>query len=239
MVEGAGVSRRHCRLWRSETGYSIEDLGSTNGTRVNEAIIESAALADGDLISIGDSVLKLVGERSIEAKYHAEIHQQVARDNLTDLLNPRAFKTVLESEVLRALRYDRSMALVMMDIDHFKAVNDQHGHLAGDAVLRQLADVLRSRVRRGDSLFRVGGEELALILPETSLATATGVAESYRRLVESTPFEAGGSRIPVTVSLGVAEWSSGMERAEELVELTDRHLYQAKAAGRNRVEPPP
>jgi two-component system, cell cycle response regulator len=239
VVEGMGVSRRHCRIRRRADGYSVEDLGSTNGTRVNDEIVETTDLADCDLISIGDAVLKFVGERSVEARYHSELHDQIARDHLTELLNQRAFESVLGAEVVRAVRYERALSLVMMDLDHFKSVNDAYGHPAGDAVLRQVADVLRSRARGGDNLFRIGGEELALILPETALTTATGVAESFRRLVESTRFAVGEATIQVTISLGVAAWGAGMERPVELVELADRRLYQAKSLGRNRVEPPP
>jgi diguanylate cyclase (GGDEF)-like protein len=239
LIDGAGVSRRHCRFWRDDAGHYVEDLGSTNGTRVNDEKVPQALLRDGDLIAVGDSVLKYVGERNVEARYHNELHEQITRDNLTNLFNRSFFTAMAEAEVLRASRYRRPLSLVLLDIDHFKLINDTFGHPAGDSVLQRLADTLRSRVRRGDSLFRIGGEELALLLPETPVEIATSVAESYRQLVETTPFRIDRRTVQVTVSLGVAEWCVEMAGVTDLFALADRRLYQAKAGGRNRVEPPP
>jgi diguanylate cyclase (GGDEF)-like protein len=236
-VPGAGVSRRHCRIARDGEVWVLQDLGSTNGTWLNDEPVNLAALRDGDIIGVGDSLLKFVTERNVEARYYSELHEKLARDSLTGLSNKESFERVIEVEVQRARRYGRTLSLILMDLDHFKQVNDRHGHLAGDAVLRQLGETLRTRVRRGDNLFRVGGEELALILPETAIAIASVVAESYRQLVETTDFSAGAETIRLTLSAGVAEWNGELAAATALIGLADRRLYRAKEAGRNRVEP--
>jgi diguanylate cyclase (GGDEF)-like protein len=238
-VPGTGVSRRHCLIVRDGAGCVLQDLGSTNGTWVNDESVSATPLRDGDIIAVGDSLLKFVSEQNIEAQYHSDLHEKLAHDTLTGLSNKRSFEQVIEAEVQRALRYGRRLSLIMMDLDHFKLVNDEHGHLAGDAVLRQLGEALRSRLRRGDSLFRIGGEELALILPETLLATALFVADSYRQLIEVTEFRTPDEVIRLTLSAGVAEYAQEMTTAAELIGLADRRLYQAKSSGRNRVEPPP
>ncbi len=237
LLPGASVSRRHCRIHRRGELYHIEDLGSTNGTWVNSKTVEHAELMDGDQVMVGDSILKFIGARSPEADYHTELHEKVARDSLTRLYNRRHFETLLKAEVLRAGQ--APVSLVLLDLDHFKDVNDARGHLAGDAVLRHLAELLHRRARRNDQLFRIGGDEFALILPSTDLTTAAATAESYRELVAGTAFDARGEQVRLTASLGAAEWEPGMERPEDFIEVADRRLYTAKANGRNRVEPPP
>lgn len=235
-VTGDGVSRRHCRVARNPgSGYFVEDLGSTNGTRINDEPVEHAPLRDGDLISVGSSVLKFVGDRNIEASYHSRVHYQVNRDVLTGLFNRRSFDSTLEVEVLRAIRYRRPLSVVLFDVDRFKSINDGYGHAAGDAVLRSIAQILSERTRRSDGLFRIGGDELALILPETSLDRAAAVAELYRELVASARFGPPDAPVGVTVSFGAAELAQGMERPDDLLRVADRRLYAAKAAGGDRV----
>jgi diguanylate cyclase (GGDEF)-like protein len=159
------------------------------------------------------------------------------------LLRREAILEHLDRELQRALRYNRPLSLAMLDLDHFKAVNDKHGHLVGDALLKRIASTLGQNVRSADMLGRYGGEEFLLVMPETELAGAVGVAEKLRLLVAETPLSVEGEENPVqiTLTVGVASLScvEGEEspRGRELIELADRRLYRAKGNGRNRVEP--
>lgn len=168
------------------------------------------------------------------ARLFAETRRLADTDELTGLCNHRYFYQLLHGEIRRAVRYARPLSLIMLDIDHFKAFNDRHGHLAGDDVLRELAQVLRKNSREVDSVARYGGEEFAVILPETDLSHAAIQAERIRSAVEGT-IQVEGKEHPLTVSIGVASLVGEDERAEDLVRLADRALYRAKAAGRNRV----
>jgi len=123
----------------------------------------------------------------------------------------------------------------MFDIDFFKNVNDTYGHLAGDSVLKQLASVLKSRIRREDIMARYGGEEFAIILPEINVVNAMVFAEKVRKLIERTPFKLEDTKIPITVSVGVAAIASGIQTTADFIRVSDEKLYQAKQEGRNRV----
>jgi two-component system, cell cycle response regulator len=149
--------------------------------------------------------------------------------------NRRSFDDFLEREFARAKRYERPLSLGMFDLDHFKLVNDHHGHLAGDYVLGRLASTLRTLVRREELLARYGGEEFAIVMPETQLEKAEMFGEKVRSLVESTSFVFDGATIPVTVSMGLATLTTGIEDQMQLVKAADAALYEAKRLGRNRV----
>lgn len=169
-------------------------------------------------------------------RYEAELVTRASYDGLTSLLNHREFQTRLQHEVETATRYGHPLSLLMLDLDHFKAVNDTYGHMAGDAVLRTLGQLLLNFCRSGDVVARWGGEEFALLLPQAKLESAAEVAERLRALIEGHPFFMNGRRIPVTVSIGVSCLNPGAAEAVILVESSDRALYAAKMAGRNRVE---
>ena len=154
-----------------------------------------------------------------------------ATDHLTGLWNRRVFQERLHAEIERARRYDRPMSLVTLDIDHFKRINDAHGHPTGDRVLIEVASRLFATVREGEIVARVGGEEFAWILPETDGAGAQDAAERARRAIEERPFAGVGT---VTISLGVCDLDEG-GTAGALVRMADQALYAAKAQGRNRV----
>lgn len=158
-------------------------------------------------------------------------------DELTGAANRRALTQALDRDVARAVRAGESYALMMLDIDHFKAVNDTHGHHAGDRVLCHVAAVLRARLRAQDLVGRYGGEEFMLLLPNTTLDGAAALAETLREVMAQTPCLHEGRAIAVTVSIGVCgarlENANGWDR---LIQAADQALYRAKAAGRNRVE---
>jgi len=235
-VNDDSVSRRHACITPSPQGHVVMDMQSTNGTFVNDQRITQQLLKDGDYLRIGNGIYRYLAGGNIEAEYHEEIYRLTIVDALTDIHNKRYFLDFLGRHLSLATRYARPIALAMFDIDHFKSVNDQLGHLAGDATLRELASRVKKAVRKDDLFARYGGEEFAIVMPETVRKDALQVGEQLRRLVERHPFDYVGHQYKVTISLGVAA-SSGEEwlAASELIRQADEHLYQAKRQGRNRV----
>ncbi len=170
------------------------------------------------------------------AQLNARLEELSQTDALTGLHNRYYFDRRIEHEVERARRYGSPLAVVMIDIDHFKRVNDGHGHPFGDLVLRGVAQALKRVLRNVDSLARYGGEEFVAVLPETPRSEALAVAERLRQAVEAERFESGGQRVPVTISLGVASGPPPVvENPHEILKLADEALYRAKESGRNRV----
>ena len=231
------VSRYHARIDRGERGeYSVVDLNSTNGTFVNNHRKQESVLRDGDYLRIGNCIYRFLGGGNLEAAYHEEIYRLTVLDGLTQVHNRRYLTEFLDREIIRSHRYGRPLALVMLDIDHFKAINDRFGHLAGDLTLKDLAARLKHLTRADELLARYGGEEFALVLPESDVTAARAVAEQVRKAVEKAPFSFNGTTSPVTVSLGLAV-TTPAERLNtgELIARADANLYRAKAAGRNCV----
>jgi diguanylate cyclase (GGDEF)-like protein len=234
-VDQESVSRSHAKIINTGKTIILRDLGSTNGTYVNDELIDEYVLRDGDFIKIGRTIFKFLSGNNIENAYHEEIYRLTTVDGLTQIYNKRYFLETLEREISRAHRYHRDLSLIMFDIDYFKKVNDTHGHLAGDAVLKQLASVLKARIRREDIMARYGGEEFAIILPEIGVSNAVTFAEKVRKLIERTAFKFEDQNIPVTVSIGVAAVGPGIQTALDFIKVADDRLYQAKIEGRNRV----
>jgi diguanylate cyclase (GGDEF)-like protein len=234
-VEEDGVSRQHARLRRMGEHWYLEDLGSTNGSFVNDERITQKALRDGDMLRFGTAILRFLFGSNIEANYHEEIYKMSILDGLTGVHNKRYFLEFLEKEMARSRRHQSSLSLIIFDLDHFKKVNDTHGHLAGDAVLKELGRRLKPEMRREDLLARYGGEEFVCVLVSTSLKRAIDFAEEMRQLVERDHFRTDTVTLPVTVSIGVAELDDTMKSPEELIAKADGHLYTAKRQGRNRV----
>jgi two-component system cell cycle response regulator len=235
VLEGDSVSRRHCHFDRRSGNWHIIDDGSTNGTFLNEEQVKgSAQLTNGDRVKVGPTILKYLSGLDAEAKYHEEIYRMTIVDGLTQIHNKRYLFEALEKELIRARRYDRQLTLLIFDIDYFKNINDQYGHLAGDHVLRELARIVQERIRRDEVFARYGGEEFVIVLPETPLAGGVALAENLRARVETHPFAFQGERIPVTISIGCA--MLGEEKAAaDLIQRADDKLYEAKRGGRNRV----
>lgn len=161
--------------------------------------------------------------------------EEIQRDSLTEILNRRSYEASLAAEFDRFTRYRKPFSVIFIDIDHFKNVNDHYGHDAGDRVLRAISRKVRDILRKPDIFARYGGEEFVVILPETALDNAVGVAHKIRALVEETVFEYEGDRVPVTISLGVTEAAPGDIEPEHIVQRADKLLYRAKQEGRNRV----
>ena len=229
------VSRKHCELWRELDRYCVRDLQSTNRTRINDAVVDEGELQDGDHITIGETILKFISHSSVEARYHEEVYQLATHDALTELYNRRHFTELAEKELSRALRHERPLVLAILDLDHFKPINDRYGHIAGDAVLRQFSEILRAHVRADDIAARIGGEEFAVLLPETGPEEGLRFAERLRAAVADAAFSPGGESRRITVSIGLA--ATGPERYTRsvLMREADAALYRAKDGGRNRV----
>ncbi len=235
VIAHKSVSREHCRIWLDQDTFHIRDLGATNPTRVNDRVIDEATLSDGDHIVVGESLLKFIGQTSIEARYHEEIYQLATHDALTGLYNRRHFMEVLDKEIARALRHGRDLALCIIDVDLFKPVNDTFGHIAGDEVLRRIAAVLRQHVRSDDIAARIGGEEFAVLLPEGGTGSAVAFAERLRQAIAATIFSPGGVPRQITVSVGVAPLEGPDGNRSRLLAAADAALYRAKHEGRNQV----
>jgi diguanylate cyclase (GGDEF)-like protein len=235
-LDDDAVSRRHARFAWTGSAYVVRDLGSTNGTLVNDQAVQERPLRDGDQVKIGRTIFKFIFGGNIELSYHEEIYRLMTIDGLTRVYNKRSFDEALEREVSRSRRYHRYLSLLLFDIDHFKKINDSRGHLAGDAILRQLADLVSTNVRREDMIARVGGEEFALLVPEVAAEGARIVAEKLRAVIERATFKFEDQPIPVTASFGVACLPpNGTATAAELYQAADERLYEAKNTGRNRV----
>jgi two-component system cell cycle response regulator len=234
------VSRRHARFEALPNGtFQVTDLNSTNGTFVNNVRVnKTGAVNDGDYVRVGECLYRFLAGGNLEAEYHEEIHRLSIIDPLTGIHNRRSLNEFLDREVERAKRHTRPLAVVLFDIDHFKKINDQLGHTAGDFTLRNLAARAKELTRQDELLARYGGEEFALVLPETGLERGLATAERFRRAVAATPFDFEGKAFPVTVSAGVGVLpAGGQTTAADLLRRADECLYEAKRNGRNCVAP--
>jgi diguanylate cyclase (GGDEF)-like protein len=239
MLQEDSISRQHARIEWTGHKHRLVDLKSTNGCFVNYQRISERDLKDGDQIQIGKALLKYLAGDNIEAAYHEVFERLVRHDPLTGALNKVAFDEELRV-AMSGKAVDDDLSLVLFDLDHFKSVNDTHGHTAGDKVLREVASAVQSLVDEGPHRFaRVGGEEFAVIARGLGSAGAAALAESIRTTVATTTFDFEGTTIPVTLSLGVAEFRDPEQSARELYERADKQLYAAKHGGRNRVSTEP
>ena len=233
----ASVSRYHAKIVRGDDGeYVVTDLGSTNGTFVNNQQKRESGLRDGDYLRIGNCIYRFLGGGNLEAEYHEEIYRLTVLDGLTQVHNRRYLTEFLDREIARSTRHTRPLALLMLDIDHFKSINDRYGHLVGDLTLRELCTRVKAVIRQDELLARYGGEEFAVVLPESDLAKAKIVAERIRDVMSRPPFSFNGVTYSVTVSIGAAvTLPADPLLPSDLVARADKNLYQAKETGRNRV----
>jgi len=238
VVPTEGVSRQHCVIKVEGARVTIEDVGSKNGTWVNGDRLargDCVRLANGAVLHLGDASFKFVGAGDAEASYHEAVYRMLTEDALTQVKNRRFLADVLEREVAREHRGSSGLALLLVDVDEFKRINDESGHVFGDYVLREIAALIARSTRRTDCLARYGGDEFAIVLTETSRDGAEIFGERLRGQVEHMRFELDGKTRPVTVSIGVAHWASDIGTPEAFLNAADVALYAAKAAGRNRV----
>jgi two-component system, cell cycle response regulator len=235
-INDHSVSRRHARIQPGADGYYAVDLQSTNGTFVNDVLASICKLKDGDYLRVGNCIYRFLAGGNVEAEYHEEIYRLTIIDALTETHNKRYLLEFLDRELARSARYARPLALVMFDIDRFKGINDELGHLGGDFTLRELASCVKGSVRKEELFARYGGEEFVIVLPETTQESGVLVGERIRSLIERHCFQYEGKAYPVTVSVGVATTTGDHALTpQDLIRQADEKLYQAKNEGRNRV----
>jgi diguanylate cyclase (GGDEF)-like protein len=236
------LSRQHARVLRRGSAYIIEDLGSTNGTFVDGARIAGVRiLEDGCRVHLGSrTVLHFRLYDAVELEAACASYALTVRDPLTGIYNRRYLQDRLWSEAAYCRRHATPLSVIMLDIDHFKRINDQHGHSVGDDALRALANTLAELTRREDVLARYGGEEFALIVRGIDRSETLALAERIRCEVEGRRLSVANGSVSFTVSVGVAHCENGDgSDAERLLEIADRALYTAKYAGRNLVSMAP
>lgn len=248
-VNDARASRLHARITTErdpETGfarYRITDLGSTNGTVVNGQLVTNAILQDGDKIVVGEHLLRFDMLDEIDREFQRQIHRLLVHDELTGLLTGKSFFSELRREAARAQSESRPFCVLMMDLDHFKNVNDTYGHLVGNQTLEEIGGIIIRALRAGDVAARFGGEEFAAFLLDAQYSQGVVAAERVRLAVEEHLFAANrrGSAeledrsLRITISIGVAAYPDDAQDSIQLVELADTALYRAKRGGRNRV----
>jgi two-component system, cell cycle response regulator len=235
-VQEDSVSRRHAELIYDGNNLQVMDLGSTNGTFINDAPVKNKTASQGDLIRFGNIIFKYIPAGSIETMFHDELSNLAHLDGLTGCFNRKYILDYLDTEVKRCQKLELPLSLIMLDLDHFKNINDTHGHLTGDYVLKETVRLLKEKVlRTSDVLGRYGGEEFCIIMSEAALRTGVDVAERIRKAMENHEYVFDGNTLSVTVSAGVAQINKKDESSKDLIDVADKALYKAKESGRNKV----
>ena len=245
-VNDAKASRLHASISTEvdaesgETVFKIRDLSSTNGTLVNGRAVTEATLRHGDKIVIGDQLFRFELLDEIDRAFQQQIQRLLGHDELTGLLTSKSFFTELRREAARAEQTSQPFCVLMMDLDHFKAVNDNYGHLVGNRTLQDIGVIIKAALRTGDVAARFGGEEFAAFLLDADYLQGLVAAERVRRSIEQSVFAAStegatpaAERFRLTVSVGVACFPDDAHDPIRLVELADSALYRAKRNGRN------
>ena len=245
-IDDVGISRKHTRIMRGDDGvFYVEDQGSTNGTFVGGQRVERAALSSGDRVQIGPNVvLRFAFLDPTEEELARALYEASTRDALTRAFNRKHFNERIASEVAYGVRHQTRVSVLIFDLDHFKKINDAHGHLAGDVVLRVVAAQVQKTIRIEDLLARYGGEEFVILVRGIEQGKAGLFGERVRRAVERLEIPWEGKTLRATISVGVAslEECTSPPRADEpdetsaaILALADARLYRAKDDGRNRV----
>jgi diguanylate cyclase (GGDEF)-like protein len=233
-IDDSLVSRQHAEVVRESDGTVVlRDLGSKNGTFFNDVKVQERVLMEGDLLRVGNSVLRYVGPNSLEHLYRDEMSERTRRDGLTGFFNKQAFRLYLERNLQRCKDLHASLSIGLIQFDAFKKILDSGGHSAGDRVLKEFADRVKNAIRPTDLLARFGDDEFGIILPLTNLMGGRIVGERLRTRVADHPFALDGETFTVTISVGIAERSGGAEDADALVVRGEKALREAKRMGRN------
>jgi len=233
-IEDGLISRKHAEVVRKADGTIVlRDLDSKNGTFRNDEPIRETGLEEGDLIRIGGAMIKYVGPSRLESPGRDEASERSRRDGLTGFLDQPTFRFLLERHLARCKSLHTPLSVGLIDPDGIKTINDGWGRPAGDHVLKTLADLFRNAVRPTDVLSRHDDDAFGLILPLTNLMGARIVGERLRNRVLNHPFVFEGGKLPVTISVGMAERRGGTEEAEALLGRAEKAIVQAKQMGRN------
>ncbi|EQC45347.1 GGDEF domain-containing protein [Bacteriovorax sp. Seq25_V] len=232
-----GISREHFVLKVEEDGYTVEDAGSRNGTFLNNQKIEGKkSLNKGDTIKVGSIALKYLPKGDPERLTYDKLNLEANTDRHTGCFNKTYFNNKLDLEVKKSKVTGTPLSLIIFDLDHFKKLNDNYGHDAGDFVLKSMAELIRKNgVREDDTFARYGGEEFVILLPKTNLKQSYEIAERLRKLVESHDFIYDTNKLPVTASIGVADYRQGVVTGTDLFKRADEAVYKSKEGGRNQV----
>lgn len=238
-LEFNGISRYHFKISLQTDGkFLIEDTGSKNGTFVNNKRIEKpTALNKADMIKLGSIALKYLPKGDPERLTYDKLQLEANTDRHTGCYNKAYFNNAIDLEVKKSKLTGTPLSLIIFDLDHFKKLNDNFGHDAGDFVLKEGAQLIRSNgVRENDIFARYGGEEFVILLPKTNLKQAFEIAERLRRLLEQHAFMYEEQKLPVTASIGVADYRPGVATGTDLFKRADSAVYKAKEGGRNQVQ---
>lgn len=236
-LEFNGISRYHFKINENGEGHTIIDAGSRNGTFLNNQKIESETpLKKGDMVKLGNIALKYLPKGDPERLTYDKLQLEANTDGHTGCYNKSYFNNALDLEVKKSKVTGTPLSLVIFDLDHFKKLNDNYGHDAGDFVLKEIAGLIRAGgVRDQDIFARYGGEEFVILLPKTNLKQSFEIAERLRKLVENHEFNYEGNRLPVTMSVGVADYRQGVTTGTDLFKRADEAVYKSKQGGRNQV----
>lgn len=232
-----GISRKHFKAEITHRVCTVEDLGSSNGTYVNNTKIDGAVeLKKGDMVKLGSIALKYLPPGDTERLTYDKLQEEANTDGLTRCYNKMYFNNKLDLEVKKSKLTGAPLSLIIFDLDHFKHLNDNYGHDAGDYVLKEMAQLLRDNgIRKDDTFARYGGEEFVVLLPNTNLKQAFEIAERLRKLVENFHFVYEDQRLPVAASIGVADYRQGVNTGTDLFKRADSAVYKSKEGGRNQV----
>jgi len=240
VVDETGVSRHHARIGRTPAGgFYVKDLGSMNGTFVGATRVGVALLHRNDLLQLGPHLrVRFAVVDSVEESLYRQLYESSVHDPLTHVFNRRYLADRLLAEVARARRANGDVAVLIIDVDALKKVNDRFGHLAGDRALCSIAAGILRALRFEDVLARYGGDEFVVLAVGTGLTDATRLAERVRCAVEALHMNARGGEVRITTSIGVAtlaELPANEKQVGPLLALADERLYRAKASGGNQV----
>lgn len=236
-IEFEGISRKHMKVSFKGAQAFLEDLGSANGTfHNNQKISGPVELKKGSVVKVGPIALRFIPKGDPERLAFEKLQKQANTDGLTNSYNKSFFLNRLDLEVRKAKTTGQPLTLIVFDLDHFKKLNDSYGHDAGDFVLKELSAIIRNNGVRADDIFaRYGGEEFVILLPKTNLKQGFDIAERLRKLVEEHQFVYDQKRLPVTTSVGVADYRPGVALGADLFKRADTALYASKNGGRNKV----
>lgn len=231
------ISRNHGMLILYPDYIVLEDLQSTNGCYINEIKVDKQIVEPHARIRVGNTIMKIEYKKASEVELEKDLYRAANTDVLTNVSNRRAFMIRAQEEISFSKRANNEIAIIMCDVDHFKQTNDKFGHLAGDYVLKELAQLLHTQIREHDILARYGGEEFIMLLRNTDIDSVIAWAERIRSIIEQHPFTFEESNIPTTLSIGICCLSGeNIDTLDKMIKSADNALYQAKHNGRNRVE---